>query len=397
MRILILNQYFPPDRAATGLLLGQLACDLAEKHDVDVICGAPTYDPEKVTDAIPSRLRMARVPMLPGSRRFFPFRILNYFIFMVGALFRSMLAQRPDVIMTWTDPPTVGLLGLFSKIFHQAPFVLVCQDVYPEVARAMGKANGPLAQFILRTVSRIILPNADRVVAIGQDMKNILTKKGVSLHTLRVIENWQDQGAIQPGGGSRFRSQHSISDDAFVVMHSGNIGLSQDFETFLSAAELLKDESQIQWIVIGDGARKRWLENEIIRRKLQFVRTLPYQSSDSLSESLGAADLHYISLKAAITGLIVPSKIYGILAAGKPMLAVVTEHSDTARIVRESGAGVLLPPTPRKVADAIQSMALSRSDVQEKGRAGRMWMEHHGGRKRAVEQYKTLLSEVAKK
>jgi colanic acid biosynthesis glycosyl transferase WcaI len=382
--LLILNQYFPPDQAATGQLLGQLAQGLAKDLKVTVICGTPTYAPD--SNVAPFSFQVRRVPLLPGSRKFLPLRILNYLFFLIGSFFLAVTTPRHDFVMCWTDPPLIGLIGAFLRWTKGSRFIFVSQDVYPEIARAAGKMSDPFSIALLTLASRIILKAADKVVAVGHDMKEVLLGKGVEFDRVVVIRNWQDLDVLKPEAKIPFRRENGISETDFVVMHSGNIGVSQDFETLLSVAEKLRGEP-VTFVIIGDGARQEKLSRMIHFQKLANVKMFPYQPGPKLAQALSAADLHYVSLKKEFLGLIVPSKLFGIMAVARPVLCNVPKGSDVETIVKEADCGILASANPENLRAALEEARSGPEHLVRFGRNGRRWIEENGGRSRAVQAY----------
>ncbi len=391
MTILVLNQYFPPDRAATAILLGQLSKDLSKKHDVSVICGSPTYSPENSKTDIHMKMKILRIPLIPLSRSNLMVRVLNYFLFLTGALFRALLEPKHDLVMCWTDPPIVGAIGCILKMTKGSNLLFVSQDVHPEAAIAMKQLRNPLMAKILKTVSQFILKTSDSIVALGADMKKKLLAKGCEIHKLHIIPNWQDLKALQPDTGLSFRKALGIDPSTFIVMHSGNIGFSQDFETLLQAAQMTLNEKYIQYLVVGDGGKEREVVQFIQNSKLVNVRHLPYQPNSQLSQSLSAANLHYVSLLPEITGYIVPSKVYGILAVARPMIANVLDECEVASIIREAGCGILVERDAKKLAEEIKAASQNPQKIIQMGTSGRKWLEKHSSREIATQKYDQLI------
>ncbi len=394
MRVLFINQYYPPDQAATAQLLGQLTEDLAHKAQVSVICGRPTYAPDFNRAESETIHRVIRLPLLPLSRSRILARLFNYLFFLVGASIRALFFPRPDLVCCWTDPPLVGLIGVLLKRMRGCRFVFVSQDVYPEVALAAGKMDDFFSVRLLRWVSRQILGNADAVVSVGEDMKERLISKGCEQEKIRVIPNWPDFDQLFPSSRSEFRRSLGISEDAFVVMHSGNIGYSQDLDALVEAAEITRDESHIQYVVVGDGGRKHQLQETVQERSLTNIHMLPYQPNSRLRFSLSAADLHYVSLLPSFKGVIVPSKVYGILAVGCPILAKVPSGSDTERIVNEAECGWLINQEGDSLGNTVRRLSREPKSLKEKGENGHRWVLAHSGRKRAIDDYWSLIQSL---
>lgn len=394
MKVLIINQYYPPDRAATAILLGQLVEDLAKHHKVTVICGMPTYAPEEQSPSTPSLEKIIRIPLFKVSRANFLIRLFNYLLYLLGAGIRAITLPRFDVVICWTDPPIIGLLGALLKHLKSSKFIFVSQDVYPEVAQAVGKMNNFASIWLLQRISQIILKSSAVVIAVGRDMKEKLLKKGVPIDRIQVIPNWQDLDHLKPSSGLGFREVQRIDPDLFVVMHSGNIGLSQDFDTLLKTAHLIRDQKNILFMLIGDGARKNNVLQKIEELNLTNVRWVPYQPKSTLDQSLSAGNLHYVSLLPPLTGYIVPSKVYGILAVGRPILANVSPESEIAHVVRDSKSGVISKPDPKNLSQLILDLSQNPARIEEMGKRGRTWVEMQGGRKKAISSYLSLIKSL---
>ncbi len=395
MNLLVLNQYFPPDRSATAILLGQWVEDISHDHDITIVCGEPTYDPESNSPIWRSNVRVHRAPLLPFSRSNLFVRLFNYFLFLGYAFFRSLTLPKYDVIVSWSDPPLISAVATIIKKISGGKFIFVSQDLYPEVLIGMKRFDSKMIVMLLRRMMENVIRNATHVVAIGTDMEKRLYAKGARVGQVSVIPNWQDLDELRPCSGKTFRKKHGIDSSQFVVMHSGNLGLSQDFETLFDAAAETLSDSTILYLMVGDGKRKEELEREAERRKLSNVRFLPYQPSEGLAESLSAADVHYVSLKPSLTGAIVPSKIYGAMAVGRAILANVSEDSDIAQITKDSHCGLLVPPLGKAVTEAIRQLASNRGQTLEMGARGRKWMEDHGGRIPMRKAYANLFAKCA--
>lgn len=401
MRILVLNQYFHPDQSATSQLLTEVCEDLARHHEVWVVTGRPSYNPSEPTASkgLVSRewhgdVRIARVWSTSFSRTGMAGRLANYGTYLLSSVVGAFSMTRPDVVVALTDPPPVGLVGAFAAAVRRRPFILVTKDIFPDVAVRVGKLTNPAVTRILRAMSRLLFRRAARVVSIGRDMDRRLLELGVPRHRIETIRDWSDGTLVRVLDGPSALREEFGWEDRFVVMHSGNVGLSQSLETLVEAAALLRDHEEILIAIVGDGVAKAGLERRVREQKLTNVAFLPYQAKASLSESLGAADIHYVGLKRGLAGFIVPSKVYGILAAGKPFIAAVEEESEPAYIAREHGCGIVTSPDdPDALAEAI--LESRRQPLDEMGRRARAAFEKHFDRPISTEAYRRLLEEVA--
>ena len=403
MQILVLNQYFHPDFASTGQLLTELCEDLSGEHEVTVVCGRPSYDPLETAVGrrrFLTRDRHGRVTVLRTWSTSFPRRnmggrLVNYATYMVSCLWGAFRADRPDVILTMTDPPLVATAALVVSRLRRAPFVYICQDIIPENALAVGQLREGLLTRGLAQLNRMLRARAAIVVAIGRDMRDKLVALGTPWDRIRVIPNWADGRAVQPlRDPSPFRAEHGW-DSRFVVMHSGNVGRAQGLASLVEAAALLAEDTDILISIVGEGASKPALQERVRTLGLDNVVFLPYQPKDSLADSLGAADVHVVSWKRGLAGYALPSKIYGIMAAGKPFIAAIEEGSEPALLVEEHSCGIRVEPEdPRALADAVRS--IRQMDVGQMGMRGRDAFERLFDRPIATAAYADLLERVAR-
>jgi colanic acid biosynthesis glycosyl transferase WcaI len=317
---------------------------------------------------------------------------VNYLTYLASAGMTGMRCSRPIAVLCMTDPPMVGDLGLLLARRFGAPLIVISEDVFPEIALALGRLSNPVVVGVLRRLVRFYLRRADHVVAIGETMKRRLVAKGTPRERITVIPNWVDTSAIEPVGTvNRWAMENGLGGH-FVVMHSGNVGHAQDLETLIDAAVRLGDLDDLAVVLIGSGARKAALEERVARLGLTSVRFLGYQPRELLSETLSSGHVHVIGLGAGLAGYVVPSRAYGVLAAGRPVIVAADEESETSALVREAGCGWAIPPgDPAALADAIREAHACRDELEELGRRGREHVVAHYDRGIAVERYRELL------
>jgi colanic acid biosynthesis glycosyl transferase WcaI len=322
-------------------------------------------------------------------------RAVNYLTFLTDSLVRGMTLERPDVVVCMTDPPIVGDLGVLVARRFRVPLVVISQDVFPEFAAELGRLKSPMLLTVLRGLVRFYLRRADRVVAIGETMRARLIAKGARPSSVTVISNWADTAELSPRPRKNDWALEQNLDGAFVVMHSGNVGHAQDIDTLMRAADLLRDLRDLVVVVAGMGARYSDMAALAGLLGLPNVRFLPYQPRARLPESLSTADVHVVGLASGLAGYVVPSRLYGILAVGRPVIVAADAESETARVVSEAGAGVVVPPgQPQALADVIRDLYGRRDDLAEMGRRARAHAERETGRDVAVRRYRELLDDV---
>jgi glycosyltransferase involved in cell wall biosynthesis len=394
-RILVLNQYYWPGVEATAQLLSQLCEALAEDYDVTVVTGA-LHGHDLQTEEVRNGVRIVRVRSTTYDRAQLHLRAANYASYLGETTLRALRGERPDLVLCMTDPPIVGDIGLVVARRFGAPLLVISQDVFPEIAERVKRLQHPLLVGALRKLVGLYLRRADRVVAIGETMKLRLVQKGADEARVEVIPNWVDTAELQPHPRTNAWSAEQGIDDSFVVMHSGNVGHAQDLDTLVRAATFLRDLDRLQIMVIGFGARHGELTRLADRLEVTAaVRFLGYQPRGRLSLSLSASDLHYVGLARGLSGFVVPSRLYGILSVGRPVLVSADADSETARLVQEVGCGVVLPPgRPELVAGVIRDVVEGRLGLEGMGDRGREWVEREADRRVAFDRYRRLVADV---
>ena len=392
-KLLVLNQYYWPGVEATAQLLAQLCEALAEEYDVTVVTGH-LYGQELPDEELRNGVRIVRVRSTAYDRSKLHLRAANYVSYLADSTLTALTGSPPDVVLCMTDPPIVGDIGLLAARRFGVPLLVISQDVFPEIAVSVKRLENRLLVGVLRALVALYLHRADRIVAIGETMRRRLEAKGAPGERIAVIPNWVDSQEItpQPRDNEWARERETVG--RFVVMHSGNIGHAQDLDSLVRAATFLRDLDDLRLIVIGFGVRHAELR-ELTRRLdlTDVVRFRPYQPRELLSQTLSAADLHYVGLAKGLSGYVVPSRLYGILAAGRPVLVGADEDSETVRLVRDVGCGIVVPPgRPELVAQVLRDVHAGEYDLAELGARGRAYVEREADRSVAFSRYRSLLA-----
>ena len=354
--VCFVNRVYPPAPGATGALLAELAPALVDRGRRVTVLTGPAEDAPR-SEVTGDGVHVERVGALPFTRESTWRRGLAYASLFPAFLASALRLPAPDVIVTKTDPPMLKVLGPLLGRITGARTVHWAQDLYPEVAEGVGviAENGLLAR-AMRRLSTAALRGHDHVVAVGRCMRDrLVQERGLAPERVTVHPNWPPASVHPvPHDENAFRAEYDL-DDRFVVMYSGNMGLAHPFDAVLDAAARLQDERpEVVVLFVGEGPRKAALREQVERRGLSNVRFLPFQPRERLAESLSAADLHLVTMQPELEGLVVPSKLYGALAAGRPALFLGPPGSEAARLVREHDCGtVLSTPNGEALADAI--------------------------------------------
>jgi colanic acid biosynthesis glycosyl transferase WcaI len=392
-RLLVLNQYYWPGVEATANLLTELCEALAEDYDVTVVTGASG-------DSLPSRevrnrVTIVRTHSTAYDRTQLSRRAANYFTYLFDATRAGLGSTRPDVVMCMTDPPFIGAAAELVARRFRAPLIVISQDVFPEIAVKLGRLRNPVVVGALGLVIDSYLHFADRVVVIGDTMKRRIVAKGVDPSRVRVISNWGDAERVtpQPRDNEWARAHELV--DKFVVMHFGNVGHAQDLDSLIRATTLLRDLDDLVVPIIGVGARLQELTELAETVEADRVRFLPWQEYENRALPISAADVHVVGLARGLAGYIVPSRMWGVLAAGRPVIAAAEDESETAAVVRATGCGLVVPPgDPFRLAEAIRACHDGNYDLEEMGRRARAYAEQETDRSIAVDRYRAVLEEV---
>jgi glycosyltransferase involved in cell wall biosynthesis len=394
-RILVLNQYYRPGVEATANLLADLCEGLADEYDVTVVTGRIRGKEGLPTDEILNGVRVLRTRSTAYDRAELHHRALNYLTYLGDSLLRGLTLKRPDLVVCMTDPPIVGALAVQVARRYRAPLLVISQDVFPEIATELGRLTNRRLISTLRRLVGYYLARADHIVAIGDRMRERLIAKGARADRVTVIPNWVDTEAIRPlPQDNTWARDHRLA-NFFLVMHSGNVGHAQNLDNLVFASTFLRDLEDLWFPIVGFGARHMEVSALAERLEANRVFFLPYQPRETLAESLSSADVHYVGLAKGLSGYVVPSRIYGILAAGRPVVVAADADSETARLVESVGCGVVVPPDrPELIAAALRDAYDGKLDLDGMGKRGRAWVEREGGRAVAIERYRRLIAEV---
>ena len=399
MRLVILNQFFYPDHSATSQLMTDLAESLVGRgFEVTALAGRGRYNGG---GGLPVRedykgVKIERAWATGFGKGSVAGRLADYFTFYLGAALKLLTLRRHDVVLVLTTPPLISLPALAVCRLRRMKLAALVQDVYPDVAVRLGALSerGPATR-LLDALNRLVLRNADRIIVLGECMRERVAEKAGAAARIDVIHNWADGEKIAPlapGERNPFRKEHRLG-ERFVVLFSGNFGRVNEFATVLDAMRRLRAREDILFLFVGDGTRAGEIEEFVRRESLTNVRVLPYQPRDVLRYSLAAGDAHLVTLAEGLAGLSVPSKAYGVLAAGRPILFVGDPKSDVARLVAEHGCGEVVPAGGgARLAEIISAWAMDRAKPAALGERARALFASRFDRPHAVSAYAESLA-----
>jgi colanic acid biosynthesis glycosyl transferase WcaI len=371
MRILLLNQFFYPDSAATSQLLTDLArCLAAQGHSVRVICGSSSYAESDSSN--PPAVEIVRTPDLPFGRGLLA-RAFSYTSFLAGALYRGLLGPRPDLILTLTTPPALGVFGsLLKSVFHSRHFIWE-MDLYPDIAFDLGVLH-PRSWFtrLMGASFDDARRRADGIIALGECMRERLIRRGIPSDRIHVADNWADGAEIFPlpfPGPSPLR-----------ILYSGNLGLAHDVDTIRAAIHHFRSDSRFHFAFAGAGPRRKTLESFCANNNANAnVAYTGYRPRHELAAAFGGCHIGLVTQKPATLGSVVPSKTYGLMAAGRPILYIGPPNASPALIIERFRCGWQIDPgDTNALITLLELLASNPALVREAGARGRnAFLQHY--------------------
>ena len=395
--ILVLNQYYRPGVEATANLLADLCEDLAQTYDVTVVTGRLQGRDDLPNDEVLSGVRVAAHTLdVPSSARKISQRGINYVTYMADSFVRALSIRRPALVLCMTDPPIVGDLGVAIARRFRAPLLVISEDVFPEIATELGRLTNPLLVRVLRGLVGFYLKRADHIVAIGGRMRERLIAKGA-----------------EPGSHHRDPElgRHHLRRARCLVTTIGHANRSSP----TSSSSCTRATSGTRRTSTTSCAPPRSCATSTISSSRSSASAhatprsvssldgvdadkvcfMPYQPRELLPDSLGSAHLHYVGLAKGLSGFVVPSRLYGVLSAGRPVIVAADPDSETARLVEEVGCGVAIPPDrPDLLAGVIRDAYDGRLDLDDMGRRGREYVEREADRSVALARYRGLIDRL---
>ncbi len=392
-RILVLNQYYAPAIESTGQLLTNLCESLTQDYHLTVLTGV-AEDAAPGTE-VRNGVEVIRVRSTAFPRRRLALRAANYLTYVWSSLSAALRQRRPDLVLCMSDPPFIPAIAFVVARRFRVPYAAIVQDVFPDVAVELTRLQNPALVRALDLLVGFGQRRADRVVAIGETMRRRLIAKGLRPDRIEVIGNWVDADELTPAPkDNAWARQHDL-DDAFVVMHSGNVGYAQNLDVLVHASTFLRDLDRLRFVVIGSGARQADLVELRDRLDADRFLFLPYQPREVLRLSLSAADLHFVGLAPGLSGYVVPSRMNGVLSVGRPVVVGADSDSEIVRVVETARCGIAIAPGRADLlAAAIRDAYDGRYDLDELGRRGREYVVSEINRELAVGRYRRLIDRL---
>jgi glycosyltransferase involved in cell wall biosynthesis len=399
VKLSIITQFYPPDYAATGQLIEELAKKLSELGlDVKVFTGQPGYAFQKKSAPaveILERLKIKRSRVARMWHQRIRGKAASGFLFCLRAGIHLLKkSNRGDVLLVTTAPPFLPVIGLLANLFFKLPYVCLLYDIYPDIAVELNVVSPH--HWVVKLwnfINKLSWKRAKNIIVLSSTMKERIVAKCPEIaNKIDVIHNWADPNLIVPiAKEDNWFARQLDSIERFTVLYSGNLGRCHDLETVMEAAKILQKEP-IEFVFVGNGAKSKICQSKVQEWELQNCRFLPYQDKENLPYSLTAGDLSLVSISAGIEGLVAPSKLYGALAAGRPIAAICEPHSYLCELLDDAKCGTTVDNgDAQSLAEFIRQLAKDRDLCDRMGKAGRSYLMSHFTLEIIAREYASLL------
>jgi len=399
-----------PDKTGTAPLVTQLCQDLVRKGvEVTVITSLPHYGRKSIhpdyreyeglfNRSVEDDVELIRTPIfVPKNGGIIP-RAVNYLSYNFFSILAGFFVEKPDLVLAINPPITTAFVARFIGFLRGIPILVGIQDVWPDCVVIVGKLRNRLLIRFSKVLEKLQYRLAKKIIVLSPGMRRNLELKGVDPAKIEVIANWADTSAIQPVNKiNDFYQQHEL-EGKFIVLFSGNHGYISSLETVVHAASILENQEDILFILAGEGSVKAdliELAEQLDLRNVQFLTTQP---EETWLEMLAACDLALVPLRRNLAGLNVPSKVYTLMAAGRPILASVPRESEVAELVLSAKSGIIsVPEDPQNLAEKILELKEKPDVLQQFGQNGRDYLSNNYNRQQQTELYYRVLKSVLEK
>jgi colanic acid biosynthesis glycosyl transferase WcaI len=404
MHVLMLVPHYEPDLGPSAPLFTMLGVGLAKRgHKVTVITTVPHYPSGRVTHpyrslktcrSVENGVEVLRVPLPSLKRSSLPLRTMQFACYQLGATWAGR-GQEFDVALVANPALWVWLPFAWLIRRRRMPALFAVFDVFPDVGVALDVFRNKRVIAAVSHLERFCLRNSAVVSILSDSFRPGLRALGVPDEKMAVTYGWVDTELIRPmPHANPFAREHGLA-DSFVVLYAGNLGLSQGLENVLAASEQLVSEKDIRFVLVGDGAGREALVQEAAERELSNIQFLPFQPRQRLPEVLATASVSLVQLRKGIGSDSLPSKIWSILASGRPILAAVDEGSEAWKLVTRAEAGLCVPPeNPAELAKAVLALKNDPGLCERLGQNGRRWVERYNSPQAAAERHEALLADA---
>lgn len=380
LSVCVVSELYYPEETSTGRILTQIAEGLASDATVQAVCGQATYSQRGIKAPWREERRGVEIHRCWSTtlnKDSLLLRLINAVTLSVSIFVKLLTLLQPGMrVLVVTTPPSLPLIAFLACWIRNAPMSILVHDVYPEVAVAAGLVR-PRSWLVRRidALMSFLLRKSDTVIVLGRDMHELIAAKlpAEQHDKIWTIPNWAETDAIRPNDAAGRALLLSFGlGNKFVIQYSGNMGRSHNVEDLVACAERLEHNGRLHFLLIGSGAKKRWLNDTVADRGLDNVTVRDPLRREQLEAGLNACDVSIVTFVEGMAGISVPCRMYNILAAGKPIVAVCDRHSELARVVEEERIGwVVAPGAVETLAALLETLPNRRTELQAMGKRAR--------------------------
>lgn len=395
-KILILSEFFYPDKSSTPKVLTELAEDLVKNGlDVEVICSNHSYkgNLKLSKKEILNGIKIARINSSNFNRNSKIGRLINYVSFTFNLFIKLLFSNRYDSILVVSNPPLIPFIAYLNKLIKNKPYYYLVHDVYPDIAVEVGAIKKESVPYkLMNKINQLAIINTEKLIVLGKDMKDIFLKKGVEEQGIKIITNWSKKYelSLEKADNAFYKERELIS--TLNIVYTGNIGRFHDIETIIEIAKVsMEDLPNVRFIFVGDGFKRKELERAIKNGTSNIILS-DYQYDASYLDVLSGADLFISTLSPRIKGLGVPSKTYSYLAAGKPIIAIMEQGTEIGDLVESENIGIRADSMEvDKVIDFIKGISSDKVKLEAmQNNVQKIFLDRYEREKVTTEFYRLL-------
>lgn len=403
MRILVISESFPPEIKSAATLFFELAESLVKNgHQVSVVTRKPCNYLAEGTDlkAVPDKEILNGINVfrqkIPNLARNIPLiRGIEHFIIGILLFFEALKQKDNDLILVYMPPLPIGVAGVWLSKIRRMPLVVNIHDLYPQTVIDLGLLKNKVLIWLSRSMETFVYRQANYFTVPFEGNRQYLIKYGVKKGIIDIVSNWADTDLIKPGSkDNEFARRHGLQ-DKFIVSFAGSIGFAQGLEVMILAADLLKDKPEIEFILVGDGVKKKELQLMAEGLRLRNLKFMEPQQLDTYPDVLHSSDVGLVILSKSLISPALPGKLLSIMAAGVPIVASLPLDGEAPKVINKYHCGVCVEPgSPDALARAILKLYNNKSLGAEMGLAGRKVAEKYYSRQVAAEKYERVFGTV---
>ena len=405
-KLWIITELYYPENNQTGYYMTRIGEGLTDVFDVKIICGQPNYSVRGTIapkHEIHKDVEIFRVRGTTLDKNVLIFRLINMLTHGCSVFFNAILKiKKDDEVLTVSAPPSLPFLSALAAKIKGVEYSLIIQDKYPETIIAVKKAGSDSILIkLFNQLNQWLYSEAKKIIVVGRDMQELVKsqlKPGkIQENKIAVIPNWAALEEIEPRQKKENKLLKKLNvSDKFIFLYAGNMGHPQDVESIIKCAEKLRDHSDIRFLFIGNGVKRKWIENEITENHLTNVLLLDPLPREEQTLFLNACDVGFVSLVSKMFGVAMPSRTYNLLAAGKPILALTETNSEVERVINEDNVGWVVPTeNPDLLLNKILEIYAQKNILPEMKSKARKIAELKYNAELSIEKYKRVLASAS--